>query len=95
MPTERLPSFSENIANKRYMDAMYQTLGVLGDAAYASAPFTGPAGLIGGTVLKGAGAIGKVSKASKAKGIASLQEKSDLAKAVKQKQNEPSFPHGS
>ena len=88
MPTERLPSFSENIANKRYMDAMYQTLGVLGDAAYASAPFTGPAGLIGGTVLKGAGAIGKVSKASKAKGIASLQEKSDLAKAVKQKQKE-------
>jgi len=88
MPTERLPSFSENIANKRYMDAMYQTLGVLGDAAYASAPFTGPAGLIGGTVLKGAGAIGKVSKGSKAKGIASLQEKSDLAKAVQQKQQE-------
>jgi len=93
MPTERLPSFSENIANKRYMDAMYQTLGVLGDAAYASAPFTGPAGLIGGTVLKGAGAIGKVSKASKAKGIASLQEKSDLAKAVKQKQKEAMERH--
>jgi len=88
MPTERLPSFSENIANKRYMDAMYQTLGVLGDAAYASAPFTGPAGLIAGTALKGTGAIGKVSKASKAKGIASLQEKSDLAKAVQQKQQE-------
>ena len=93
MPTERLPSFSENIANKRYMDAMYQTLGVLGDAAYASAPFTGPAGLIGGTVLKGAGAIGKVSKASKAKGIASLQEKSDLAKAVQQKQKEAMERH--
>jgi len=93
IPTERLPSFSENIANKRYMDAMYQTLGVLGDAAYASAPFTGPAGLIAGTALKGTGAIGKVSKASKAKGIASLQEKSDLAKAVKQKQKEAMERH--
>ena len=90
MPTERLPSFSENIANKRYMDAMYQTLGVLGDAAYASAPFTGPAGLVAGTALKGTSAIGK---ASKAKGIASLQEKSDLAKAVKQKQKEAMERH--
>ena len=90
IPTERLPSFSENIANKRYMDALYQSMGVLGDAAYASAPFTGPAGLVAGTALKGTSAIGK---ASKAKGIASLQEKSDLAKAVKQKQKEAMERH--
>ena len=75
IPTERLPSFSENIENKRYMDALYQTMGVLGDAAYASTPFTGPAGLIAGTTLKGVGAVGK---ASKAKGIASLSEQADL-----------------
>lgn len=75
IPTERLPSFSENIENKRYMDALYQTMGVLGDAAYASTPFTGPAGLIAGTTLKGVGAAGK---ASKAKGIASLSEQADL-----------------
>ena len=90
IPTERLPSFSENIANKRYMDALYQSMGLLGDVAYASAPFTGPAGLVAGTALKGTGAIGK---ASKAKGIASLQEKSDLAKAVKQKQKEAMERH--
>ena len=75
IPTERLPSFSENIENKRYMDALFQTMGVLGDAAYASTPFTGPAGLIAGTTLKGVGAVGK---ASKAKGIASLSEQADL-----------------
>ena len=75
IPTERLPSFSENIENKRYMDALYQTMGVLGDAAYASTPFTGPAGLIAGTTLKGVGAAGK---ASKSKGIASLSEQADL-----------------
>ena len=75
IPTERLPSFSENIENKRYMDALFQTMGVLGDAAYASTPFTGPAGVIVGTTLKGVGAAGK---ASKAKGIASLSEQADL-----------------
>ena len=75
IPTERMPSFSENIENKRYMDALYQTMGVLGDAAYASTPFTGPAGLIAGTTLKGVGAAGK---ASKSKGIASLSEQADL-----------------
>lgn len=90
IPTEYLPSFGENIANKRYMDALYQSMGLLGDAAYASAPFTGPAGLVAGTALKGTSAIGK---ASKAKGIASLQEKSDLAKAVKQKQKEAMERH--
>ena len=86
IPTERLPSFSENIANKRYMDAMYQTLGVLGDAAYASAPLTGGAGLLAGTALKAPGAIGKATKTRK--GIASLAEKQELAKAIKERQQQ-------
>ena len=87
IPTERLPSFSENIENKRYMDALYQTMGVLGDAAYASAPFTGPAGLIAGTTLKGIGAAGKASKASKSKGIASLSEQADLVNKYARDEN--------
>ena len=84
IPTERLPSFSENIENKRYMDALYQTMGVLGDAAYASAPFTGPAGIIAGTTLKGVGAAGK---ASKSKGIASLSEQADLVNKYARDEN--------
>jgi hypothetical protein len=84
IPTERLPSFSENIENKRYMDALYQTMGVLGDAAYASAPFTGPAGVIVGTTLKGVGAAGK---ASKSKGIASLSEQADLVNKYARDEN--------
>ena len=87
IPTERLPSFSENIENKRYMDALYQTMGVLGDAAYASAPFTGPAGLIAGTTLKGIGAAGKAIKASKSKGIASLSEQADLVNKYARDEN--------
>lgn len=87
--TEKLPSFSENIRNKRYADAGYQTLGLLGDAAYASAPLTNVAGLIAGTALKGASIAGK---AGKFKGIASLSEKQEIAEAAalaaRQKQNE-------
>ena len=76
IPTERLPSFSgEHRKQKRYMDALYQTMGVLGDAAYASTPFTGPAGIIAGTTLKGVGAAGKQVNQ---KGIASLSEQADL-----------------
>jgi len=87
IPTERLPSFSENIENKRYMDALYQTMGVLGDAAYASTPFTGPAGIITGTTLKGVGAAGKAIKASKSKGIASLSEQADLVNKYARDEN--------
>lgn len=87
--TEKLPSFSENIRNKRYADAGYQTLGLLGDLAYASAPLTNVAGLIAGTALKGASIAGK---AGKFKGIASLSEKQEIAEAAalaaRQKQNE-------
>jgi len=89
IPTERLPSFSENIANKRYMDAMYQGLGLAGDFAIGAGAFYKPSLLLGAG-LKMASAAGK---ASKAKGIASLQEKSDLAKAVKQKQKEAMERH--
>ena len=87
--TEKLPSFSENIRNKRYADAGYQTLGLLGDVAYASAPLTNVAGLIAGTALKGASIAGK---AGKFKGIISLSEKQEIAEAAalaaRQKQNE-------
>ena len=82
---EMLPSFGENIQNKQYLDALYQSLGLAGDVAYASAPLTGGVGLLAGTALKGAGAAGK---ASKAKGIASLADKKELVKAIKEKQRQ-------
>jgi hypothetical protein len=63
---EMLPSFGENIQNKQYLDALYQGLGLAGDVAYASTPLTGAIGILGGTALKGAGALGKASKATKA-----------------------------
>ena len=62
---EKLPSFGENIQNKQYLDALYQGLGLAGDAMYASTPLTGPLGILGGTALKGMGAVGKATKASK------------------------------
>ena len=82
---EMRPSFGENIQNKKYLDALYQSLGLAGDVAYASATLTGGVGLLAGTALKGAGAAGK---ASKAKGIASLADKKELAKAIKEKQRQ-------
>jgi len=82
---EKLPSFVENIRNKEYLDALYQSLGLAGDVAYASTPLTGGVGLLAGTALKGAGAAGK---ASKAKGIASLADKKELVKAIKEKQRQ-------
>jgi len=60
---EKLPSFGENIQNKQYLDAFYQGLGLAGDAMYASTPFTGAVGILGGTALKGMGAVGKASRA--------------------------------
>ena len=62
---EMLPSFGENIQNKQYLDALYQGLGLAGDAMYATTPLTGPLGILGGTALKGIGAVGKATKASK------------------------------
>ena len=81
IPTEQMPSFGENIANKQYLDAILQSAGVLGDAAYASIPFTGPGGAIAGTALKGIGAVGKASKGAKAKGLSSLPESEDYITA--------------
>ena len=66
---EKLPSFGENIQNKQYLDALYQGLGLAGDAMYASTPFTGAVGILGGTALKGMGAIGKASKLAKAQNL--------------------------
>ena len=82
---KRLPSFVENIQEKQYLDALYQSLGLAGDVAYASVPITSAAGIIAGTTLKGMGAAGK---AIKAKGIASLAEKKELVKAIKEKQRQ-------
>jgi len=62
---EMLPSFGENIANKRYLDALYQGMGLFGDAAYASIPVTGPMGVLAGTTLKGASIAGKASRGAK------------------------------
>jgi hypothetical protein len=81
IPTEQMPSFGENIANKQYLDAILQSAGVLGDAAYASIPFTGPGGAIAGTALKGIGAVGKASKGAKVKGLSSLPESEDYITA--------------
>ena len=77
IPTEQMPSFGENIANKQYLDAILQSAGVLGDAAYASIPLTGPYGAIAGTALKGIGAVGKASKGAKVRGIESLKESAE------------------
>ena len=63
---EMLPSFGQNIADKNYLDALYQGLGLFGDAAYASIPVTGPMGVLAGTTLKGASIAGKASRVSKA-----------------------------
>ena len=81
IPTEQMPSFGENIANKQYLDAILQSAGVLGDAAYASIPLTGPYGAIAGTALKGIGAVGKASKGAKVKGLSSLPESEDYITA--------------
>ena len=63
---EMLPSFGQNIADKNYLDALYQGMGLFGDAAYASIPVTGPMGVLAGTTLKGASIAGKASRVSKA-----------------------------
>ena len=81
IPTEQMPSFGENIANKQYLDAILQSAGVLGDAAYASIPLTGPYGAIAGTALKGIGAVGKASKGAKVRGLSSLPESEDYITA--------------
>lgn len=101
IPTEQMPSFGENIANKQYLDAILQSAGVLGDAAYASIPLTGPYGAIAGTALKGIGAVGKASKGAKVKGIISLDKvyhgspNPNLTEAsiAESKQSENFMPH--
>jgi len=62
---EMLPSFGQNIADKNYLDALYQGMGLFGDAAYASIPVTGPMGVLAGTTLKGASIAGKASRGAK------------------------------
>ena len=82
---EILPSMGRNIADKNYLDALYQGMGLFGDAAYASMPFTGPMGALAGTALKGASIAGKAGRISKAgktkKGIDALPESDDYITA--------------
>ena len=55
------PSLKENISKKQYLDALFQSMGIVGDAVYAA---TGP---IGGTTLGAAlKAPGKIQKTIKA-----------------------------
>ena len=55
------PSLKENISKKQYLDALFQSMGIAGDAVYAA---TGP---IGGTTLGAAlKAPGKIQKTIKA-----------------------------
>lgn len=51
---QTLPSFGQNISEGNYIDAFMQGVGLLGDAAYATAPFTGGLTLPLATGLKGA-----------------------------------------
>ena len=90
IPTEYLPSFAENIENKRYMDALYQGLGVLGDVAYASTPVTGMMGPLVGATLKAGSGIGKATKGTKGTkgGLESLPESARVADELKIKRDE-------
>ena len=90
IPTEYLPSFAENIENKRYMDALYQGLGVLGDVAYASTPVTGMMGPLVGATLKAGSGIGKATKGTKGTkgGLESLPESSRVADELKIKRDD-------
>ena len=58
---ESMPSFAENIGAGNLLDAGFQGLGILGDATYAAGPLVG--GTVG-SVLKGAGAAGKIVKSA-------------------------------
>jgi len=90
IPTEYLPSFAENIENKRYMDALYQGLGVLGDVAYASTPLTGFMGPLVGATLKAGSGLGKATKGTKATkgGLESLPESARVADELKIKRDD-------
>ena len=61
---EMLPSFGENIQNKKYLDALYQSLGLAGDVALGAGVFYPPALAIGAG-LKTAGGLGKAAKSTK------------------------------
>ena len=62
---ESMPGMVSNIMQGKYATAALQGLGGAGDVAYASAPFTGPAGLGIGAILKSASTIGKLTKGAK------------------------------
>ena len=64
-----MPSMGRNIADKNYLDALYQGMGLFGDAAYASIPVTGPMGVLAGTTLKAGSAMGKAGRGAKVKPI--------------------------
>lgn len=80
-----MPSMGQNIADKNYLDALYQGMGLFGDAAYASIPVTGPMGVLAGTTLKAGSAMGKAGRGAKVgktkKGIEELPESEDYITA--------------
>jgi len=61
---EKLPSFGENIQNKRYLDAFYQGLGLTGDLALGAGAFYPPL-LPLAAGMKVASGVGKASKGAK------------------------------
>jgi len=63
-----MPSLLKNLGTGNYFDAGLQGLGVLGDSMYAVPIAGGVLGPTAGSLLKGAGAAGKLTK----RGIASL-----------------------
>lgn len=50
-PQQMLPSARENFAAGNYLDAGFQAMGLLGDAAYAASPFTAGGAAIAGGAL--------------------------------------------
>ncbi len=68
-----MPSFAENIRNKRYLDAAYQGLGLTGDLALAAGAVYPPA-LALGAGMKVASGMGKAAKAAKADDLLEWQK---------------------
>ena len=90
-----MPSMGRNIADKNYLDALYQGMGLFGDAAYASIPFTGPMGALVGTTLKAGSAMGKAGRVSKAQELINQGKASaGTADATKKMVAETKIPEG-
>lgn len=76
----KLPGFTENVAKGNYLDAFMQTLGAAGDAAQATAPLTGPAGLAFGAAIKAPKGLANAIKVFGATGQKAKQIEAGIAK---------------